>query len=457
MKIRLQVKTSSNRIFPWESAGTRVVVGRDPDCELSFPDDETSQVVSWRHAQIELSPRGALLRDLGSTNGTFLDGARIMQPVRLFAGSEVRLGQEGPCLQVAAIEVAPQASTASRPDQRGDAGGPAPVRPPGSSADSDQRPTGTRAMLVQLQQQHRNSLWLFGGLGAVALVVIAAMILVLGRNPQHVATNPPVPGPSPIEPSSPTPEPSPPAPDPPRPAPEPSPNGNDEPERTTASPPDWKQVVAPYEESLVWLGAKNETGLHLPLTGGFVVGPNQVATSALAVIMLRKSQEQGKQAFVYCPRQADPYVLIKEFIPHPDFDIENPGSPNFADYNVGVVVLDTSLPVTPCIVAGSRDIGHRLKSGAPVIAVGYDVTAEQLGNKFDPLNPPTLARATGTVGRASLAGNTSSVSQRTLLLDAPDGLSGCPVFDQEAKVVGVLWVNHGSFGIVASNLEKVMK
>lgn len=49
--------------------------------------------VSRRHASIGLSGDHVIVEDLGSTNGTFLDGVRISSPVALRAGSQVRLGE----------------------------------------------------------------------------------------------------------------------------------------------------------------------------------------------------------------------------------------------------------------------------------------------------------------------------------------------------------------------------
>ncbi len=48
-------------------------VGRKPDQKLSL----TSPTVSGAHAEIELTDHGLLVRDLGSTNGTFVNGERI--------------------------------------------------------------------------------------------------------------------------------------------------------------------------------------------------------------------------------------------------------------------------------------------------------------------------------------------------------------------------------------------
>ncbi len=67
--------------------GRTVRVGTDPDCDLVLTDG----TVSREHFEISGGPRGFRLRDLGSTNGVLLEGARVMdawlhQRLRLVAG-----------------------------------------------------------------------------------------------------------------------------------------------------------------------------------------------------------------------------------------------------------------------------------------------------------------------------------------------------------------------------------
>ena len=65
-----------------------VRIGREPDLELVIADD----FVSTRHAQVVPTANGPVLEDLGSTNGTVLNGARIDSPASLKAGDEVVIG-----------------------------------------------------------------------------------------------------------------------------------------------------------------------------------------------------------------------------------------------------------------------------------------------------------------------------------------------------------------------------
>jgi hypothetical protein len=62
-------------------------VGRDPDCEL-FIDHPT---ISSRHSELALTNDGVYVRDCGSTNGTFINDAPVME-AWLDAGQKLRFG-----------------------------------------------------------------------------------------------------------------------------------------------------------------------------------------------------------------------------------------------------------------------------------------------------------------------------------------------------------------------------
>jgi predicted Zn finger-like uncharacterized protein len=60
----------------------RVFMGRSGDVEIQLPDSD----VSRRHAMLEIHEDEAVLTDLDSTNGTFVDGVRIGK--RTIAGNQ---------------------------------------------------------------------------------------------------------------------------------------------------------------------------------------------------------------------------------------------------------------------------------------------------------------------------------------------------------------------------------
>ncbi|MFZ9628604.1 MAG: FHA domain-containing protein [Ilumatobacteraceae bacterium] len=63
-------------------------LGRHPDSEIQL-DDIT---VSRRHAEIEHTARGYVVRDAGSLNGTYVNGRRVEEEV-LVHGDEVQVGK----------------------------------------------------------------------------------------------------------------------------------------------------------------------------------------------------------------------------------------------------------------------------------------------------------------------------------------------------------------------------
>lgn len=63
-------------------------IGRGPANEVVLADDG----VSWNHAQLWVEAGTAWARDLGSRNGTHVNGARLTSSVRLADGDELALG-----------------------------------------------------------------------------------------------------------------------------------------------------------------------------------------------------------------------------------------------------------------------------------------------------------------------------------------------------------------------------
>ncbi len=65
-------------------------VGRDGACTIAWADQSS---VSRRHAEIVLDHGAWMIQDLGSTNGTFVNGVRIDAPTPLRPGDTLILGQ----------------------------------------------------------------------------------------------------------------------------------------------------------------------------------------------------------------------------------------------------------------------------------------------------------------------------------------------------------------------------
>jgi len=73
--------------FP-AGAQSRFTIGREPACDMTLADETVSR---W-HASLERNADGWLLADLGSTNGTRLNGWRVNHPTWVRSGDMVSFG-----------------------------------------------------------------------------------------------------------------------------------------------------------------------------------------------------------------------------------------------------------------------------------------------------------------------------------------------------------------------------
>jgi pSer/pThr/pTyr-binding forkhead associated (FHA) protein len=72
-----------------ELAGGVIMIGRGADCQLILDDD----YVSTRHARVVSGVNGIYVEDLGSTNGTYVNGQRITAPTTITMSDTVRIGK----------------------------------------------------------------------------------------------------------------------------------------------------------------------------------------------------------------------------------------------------------------------------------------------------------------------------------------------------------------------------
>jgi hypothetical protein len=88
---RLVVVTSSdlNEGENFDLNSAQLTIGRGNQNDIAISTDEYA---SARHARFEPRRDGVWVQDLGSTNGTFLNGTRLERPRRLSRGDVVRVG-----------------------------------------------------------------------------------------------------------------------------------------------------------------------------------------------------------------------------------------------------------------------------------------------------------------------------------------------------------------------------
>lgn len=86
--MRLTVYFPDNSPTTHDFVDNKLTVGRLSDNDIQLEEGS----VSSRHAEIILHEKEATLRDLGSTNGTFLNGEQVSGEVTIKAGDEILFG-----------------------------------------------------------------------------------------------------------------------------------------------------------------------------------------------------------------------------------------------------------------------------------------------------------------------------------------------------------------------------
>ena len=99
-------------------AGPPLIIGRSSDATLQVRDAKLSR----HHCDLRITPEGCFVRDLGSKNGTFVNGARIVE-ARLRDGDRIQIGltrflfRDEPVRELAPVPEAQPAPAPSRPGE----------------------------------------------------------------------------------------------------------------------------------------------------------------------------------------------------------------------------------------------------------------------------------------------------------------------------------------------------
>ena len=180
---------STGKFF--ELTGSDLTIGRDlsADIVINIPE------VSRKHARLRLETGGYVIEDLGSTNGTFVNGQRLSGPHSLRSGDTIMLGEavalgyEAPAPQfdsnATVVSSSSPSSAATMLAQE-----PAiPVQPPAYSpppyqaqpAYSGQVPSGPMDSFAAPPApieggDSKSKVWLWAGLGCLAVLLCVCVV-----------------------------------------------------------------------------------------------------------------------------------------------------------------------------------------------------------------------------------------------------------------------------------------
>ncbi len=187
-----------NQVF--ELDRNEMVVGREITNEIVINDSE----VSRRHARLVLDAGRYVLEDLGSTNGSFVNGQRLMGPHVLSIGEVINFGEnvvltfesaqyDPDATVVGGQELFPPAPAAPPAQQYASQNPPAPVyasQPPAAAyvppspqpSYTGQVPAGPEIPFPAAQpaKKRGTGTWLAAGCGCLVLVgIVLAIVLVI--------------------------------------------------------------------------------------------------------------------------------------------------------------------------------------------------------------------------------------------------------------------------------------
>lgn len=114
MTLELRVMTGSRAGQHERFTKSVVAVGRHPLCDFRF-DPAHDLDVSTRHAEIRALGGQYTLFDIGSTNGTFVNGLRVSKDQVLVSGDVVSFGEFGPRVEIVIEPDAAAAAAAAAP------------------------------------------------------------------------------------------------------------------------------------------------------------------------------------------------------------------------------------------------------------------------------------------------------------------------------------------------------
>ena len=149
--------------------GDQLFIGRDASHAVSINDAE----VSRKHARLTFQGGKYVIEDLGSTNGTFVNGQRLVSPAVLKAGDVVSLGEQI-VLMYEGLSADAGATMIGRKSVRTAVGAPAPQVPPAPAY----APPPAAAPAASTPARKNMPLFIIGGILAVICLCVVVGLVV---------------------------------------------------------------------------------------------------------------------------------------------------------------------------------------------------------------------------------------------------------------------------------------
>lgn len=387
----LQHLTGNRRGEEESYQGDRISIGRGRNNHCTF-DPEKERSVSHRHCEIRLEDNIAVLYDIGSLNGTYVNGRRVRR-TPLADGDEIGLGREGPRLRFCFRSGKPAGSP--------DAPGPQAAEPQQKLGPTAQeaRPSG---IMQQVQEGRRVNRYRIAVLvlGGIALALAIAAVALYGELQTRITK---------LEGGASSADPA-------KAAPRAGALGNPEPGKPVEQPLRGTGGVKAAPPAVVRSGivslavrSENGSGAVREVGAGAVVGPGLVVTTLSVLddaetLLQREPAERGtRMVLVAMVPGGESWPVTGVHAP------SNPGSLPYAD--LALLALDPeSRTVVPRLLF-SATTSRNLKAWAPGLSAEDVIVDKYCNARGEPVpgsDPPSLLKISGSLpvpGTPLLAGN----------------------------------------------------
>ena len=165
-EFRMIVRTGPNPGTVFELTKEVSLIGRDVTNDVVVGDAE----VSRQHSRLTRTPGGYVLEDLGSTNGTFVNGERLVAPRVMNPGDLVALGET---VSLTFDATSPEAAaTVAQPAATAEPAKKAPGAAPQPAAQAQSASPPISADEASPPAKKGGKPWLLAGVGCFVLILV---------------------------------------------------------------------------------------------------------------------------------------------------------------------------------------------------------------------------------------------------------------------------------------------
>lgn len=369
-----------------------VTLGTDATCSMRF-DSTWDRTVSSRHATLKWDGNALWIEDT-SAQGTFIDGRKIAGREILKPGAKLELGKTGPVLKLE-WEAVPDAATQVQPAR-------ASVPP---AAYPVQNTSPVPVQTTAPDAGNRRNLWIFGGIAAAVLIVIALIFVI----------------------------------------------------RRSGSPDAAFARIAEDQADAVALVVVTADGV--PPQGcatAWAIDDHVYATNSHVTELVKMVLSKGGACYLVVNRKPEAKLHVTRAVTHPRYGKDEVSFDGHgmavAGYDVGLLYTEEKAPKT--FKVASRGELEKIDSGYRIAYLGFPMEG-MAGGGVNVQNPVATMQSGIVTSATDYWLGKAEFSKRLLIqhnMGAAGGASGSPIFNADGEVVGILSAGN-IIGSITANAQ----